>query len=152
MKIRNIAAALLIALGGAGAANAAADIQQTYTNDSDPTGLLAMSITLGAGDWRINASAEADAPLISFSLFLGTSLVDPDPDSVISGTHLRSASYYGLDAGQYTLKAITAPDTEVTISASAFKSVTTPVPEAETYALALAGLGVVGLLARRRAA
>lgn len=29
--------------------------------------------------------------------------------------------------------------------------VVTPVPEAETYALALAGLGVVGLLARRRA-
>ncbi len=27
---------------------------------------------------------------------------------------------------------------------------TTPVPEAETTALALAGLGVVGLLARRR--
>jgi len=30
--------------------------------------------------------------------------------------------------------------------------VVTPVPEAETYALALAGLGVVGLLARRRRA
>ncbi|NBD20644.1 PEP-CTERM sorting domain-containing protein [Aquabacterium fontiphilum] len=57
-------------------------------------------------------------------------------------------SFTNLSAGQYSL-AITATTTSVVAMYSGAISVT-PVPEAETYALALAGLGVVGLVAARR--
>lgn len=77
----------------------------------------------------------------------GGSLVSP---SVISlpASDVGTFSFNSLSAGSYSL-AITATTTSVVALYSGAISVT-PVPEAETYALALAGLGVVGLVATRR--
>ncbi|WP_235835188.1 PEP-CTERM sorting domain-containing protein [Piscinibacter terrae] len=64
---------------------------------------------------------------------------------------------WGLDNGSVDFAGVTA--TAFTISAvggdgfysvSEFAAIGTPVPEPETYALMLAGLGVVGFMARRR--
>jgi MYXO-CTERM domain-containing protein len=151
MKIRNIAAALLIALGGAGAANAAADFELQGNSDA-VTGEFSLDVFLGAGNWTLTATAEADEPVTSFSLSLGASPIAADVGSLTTNVYSMSATFTGLAAGTYTLKGVTAPDTWFGISANASSQSLTPVPEPESYALALAGLGVVGLLARRRAA
>ena len=69
---------------------------------------------------------------------LSSAVFAPNPNS-------GSFSFLGLGTGSFTLS----------ISGSAapysvFVGSVTAVPEAETYALALAGLGVVGLVAARR--
>jgi PEP-CTERM motif len=62
------------------------------------------------------------------------------------------ASYVGFtaDAGEF-ITSLTFSSSSNAFEASNF-SVTAPVPEPETYALMLAGLGVIGFVARRRRA
>jgi hypothetical protein len=62
------------------------------------------------------------------------------------------ASYVGFtaDAGEF-IESLTFSSTSNAFEASNF-SVTAPVPEPETFALMLAGLGVLGFVARRRRA
>jgi hypothetical protein len=62
------------------------------------------------------------------------------------------ASYVGFtaDAGEF-IESLTFSSSSDAFEAANF-SVTAPVPEPETYALMLAGLGVLGFLARRRRA
>ncbi len=61
---------------------------------------------------------------------------------------LDTASFTGLTAGNYTISFAT---TTAGFGSLIGTVTATPVPEAETLALALAGLGVVGMLRRRRA-
>ena len=72
--------------------------------------------------------------------------------SLFPATGVKSVTFSGLTAGNYTL---TFDNTVrgfggLVGKASTVVTAVTPVPEAETYALALAGLGVVGLVAARR--
>jgi PEP-CTERM motif len=154
MKIRNIAAALLIVLGGAGAAQATGTTTQS-TGFADAGGSFASILHLDAGDWTLDVSAEANAQVTSFTLSPGTTAANPlSPDlgTLNDNFYSISATYSNLVAGDYFLQAITTPGTEVTLSVKYTDTSLTPVPEPESYALAFAGLGVVGLLARRRAA
>jgi len=61
-------------------------------------------------------------------------------------------SFTGLAAGSYKLSLVTSslPGFSALTGTVTSTATVTPVPEAETYALALAGLGVVGLVAARR--
>jgi MYXO-CTERM domain-containing protein len=99
----------------------------------------------------VAAVANADDGIVSFSLVgalpLGATLAD-NP-----GTDAASLTFYNLSAGTYQLRLETLSGTlssavQVTVGGSPIS--VTAVPEPESYALALAGLGVVGLLARRR--
>jgi MYXO-CTERM domain-containing protein len=66
----------------------------------------------------------------------------------ISTPAMDTVTFGGLSAGSYTLSFATS-GSGFLIGSAGFTA--TPVPEAETLALALAGLGVVGMLRRRRA-
>jgi len=87
-----------------------------------------------------------DVTVTQISLSGGT-LMSPSLIS-LPASDVGSFSFSNLGAGNYTL-AFTATTTSMVAMYSGAVSVT-PVPEAETYALALAGLGVVGLVAARR--
>jgi len=67
---------------------------------------------------------------------------------VFPASDIGQFTFSNLSAGKYDLS-FTATTTSVFAVYAGAVSVT-PVPEAETYALALAGLGVVGLVAARR--
>lgn len=60
-----------------------------------------------------------------------------------------SFSFTGLLAGDYTLN-ISASSSGFGVYAGSLSAVAAPVPEAESLALALAGLGVVGFIAAKR--
>ncbi len=90
---------------------------------------------------------------LSFYSLLGpvivNSIVLSGPTSGTLTPAAGTASFTGLSAGSYSLTFNFGAGSTGLLSGSA--SVTaTPVPEADTYALALAGLGVVGLLGVRR--
>lgn len=67
---------------------------------------------------------------------------------VVGGVELLRASDAALAAGAYTLHITGKPKQVSTVSYNL--SVTTPVPEPETAAMLVAGLGALGFLARRR--
>ncbi len=61
--------------------------------------------------------------------------------------------FLGLSAGSYYYRATGVADGTfggTYILASSFEPATTPIPEADTYAMFVAGLGTLGLLYRRR--
>jgi len=78
---------------------------------------------------------------------LGTSFAQTINPAPTTG----SVTFFGLTAGDYTIAYDLTSSTSGLLTGTVSTSMNvTPVPEAETYALALAGLGVVGLVAARR--
>ncbi|RZS58185.1 putative secreted protein with PEP-CTERM sorting signal [Sphaerotilus mobilis] len=64
-----------------------------------------------------------------------------------------SASFTGLTAGTYSVRLLDSNNlTNNPVASTNFSATVTAVPEPETYAMLLAGLGVVGALSRRRKA
>ncbi|SDH36489.1 MULTISPECIES: FxDxF family PEP-CTERM protein [unclassified Duganella] len=101
---------------------------------------------------NISAISLDDSTGIDFTLFnlyqVGSTVAAAtgglDADSglwILSGSNLSSGSYYLKIEGQVSSTDVTIYSGNLLVSA---------VPEAETYAMLLAGLGLVGLVARRR--
>lgn len=67
---------------------------------------------------------------------------------VLPASDIGEFTFSNLSAGKYNLSFTATTNSIVAMYGGAVS--VTPVPEAETYALALAGLGVVGLVAARR--
>ena len=89
-----------------------------------------------------------------FSLGYATAavtLINSANATIASDFTPSSFSFGGLTAGSYKLSFLGIGSTPLTSSyGGAVGAITTPVPEPETYALMLAGLGVVGFMASRR--
>jgi PEP-CTERM motif len=141
MKFLKMVAAAALAMGAV-AANATFAL---------PTVVTFSQFSLGADTpTTVAAVASADDGIVSFSLV--TAL--PSGASVIDDVwpDVASLTFLGLTTGNYTLRLETlagaAPVAmQVTVNGAPLNL--TAVPEPETYALALAGLAVAGLMARR---
>ena len=136
---------------------------------TEGSAFVLQNITVNAGDmvsfdWAFYTNepfAEAMADAAYFSVLNSTTaLLASAADGINGNAGLSSyrAATWGTysqtftAAGTYSLVfAVVDTDDYITSSALAINDVTiTPVPEAETYALMLAGLGLVGFMARRR--
>lgn len=101
---------------------------------------------VSSSPFTVTTSTPAGPMTLSFSaLTLSSASMGASVDTDLS----NGFSFLGLTAGTYTLSV---SGTAVTggYYAGAYDSVSTPVPEAGSMALALAGLGVAGLMLRRR--
>jgi hypothetical protein len=95
-----------------------------------------------------NIRFSADGVNFGTSLLRTFSTAERTPggnDTPVSYNLLASAG-----SGRYVEVTLTTPDRWIALSEVEFYGTATPVPEPETYALMLAGLGLVGFAARRR--
>jgi hypothetical protein len=148
MKLSKIFAAGLVAF----AASAAVAAPTPYTLGDEvvaivPVGTFAdYSFSIVEGDLFIQNLTFTST--VSLSLFkapdLSSALTPSYTDSFFTYT---AYSFNGLSAGDYIAR-IT--NTGNTFGSVGFKATVTPVPEAGSIAMAVAGLGVVGLIAARR--
>lgn len=151
MIVRQIVAAAALALSAVAAHAAPFTIGQGSADSL--TGLFSVNYDLTApGSFSLNALAEeADDTITSFQVFDGSTEIFADVTN--SNSTAYALSFYSLSAGTYTFKVQAAPSAYVVITGSVGPEYTvpsTPVPEPESYALAIAGLGVLGMMARRR--
>jgi len=72
--------------------------------------------------------------------------------SIMAGHDLRTSGWrsFLLDAGTSSLSVSVANAGDTAVNSYSLVDITTVIPEPETYALMLAGLGLLGFLARRR--
>ena len=105
------------------------------------------SITLKSKDiW--DAGTEIYDPLTAAFVTVGNAAGHADQNSVVAHNFAEFYAFNGLNtAAGYVFDAQLGADTDV----YRISFEVTPVPEPETYAMMLAGLGLLGLVARRRA-
>jgi hypothetical protein len=137
MNVRQLAAVAALMLGAV-AAQAANSV--TFSQFTNPTGNVLVSANSSGGG------------IVDFTL------VDalPSGSFLVPAVFPNTASLFfvGLPSGTYTLRLESLTGVPVTLEAVGAAGALTlsAVPEPESYALALAGLSVAGLLALRRAA
>lgn len=135
MNVRQFAVAAVLGLGVA-AAQANTVTFSTFTiGTAQQVDLLATSSLAN--------------PIVSFEVLSAT------PTSFIDLPTFYSLSFTSLAANTYTVKLVTAGSSPISVGASggvAGSLALTPVPEPESYAMALAGLSIAGLMMHRRRA
>ncbi len=143
------------------AENAAAGTKAAYFVSDKSNETLSQSVYLAAGSYDIGFSAYAplngiaNAGAASFSgVIAGETLADYSVSiggawTKYSGTKTITADgFYDITFAFNTSRV---PSKDIVID-SVYVVATTPVPEPESYAMMLAGLGVMGVIARRRKA
>ena len=108
--------------------------------DMAPAGFVS-TFDLSADFWSVFAPATINGITVTGGSFSDT----------VTATSSGTALFSGLSAGSYTISFDSTGSFGSFITGSVTATaITTPVPEAGSMALALAGLGVVGLVASRR--
>lgn len=118
---------------------------EIMTTDGMFSGVFDFSLDMSS---LVSFTGYSNLPVLTFGLFDST-------DTLVSGTVFapntfeNSVTSVTLAAGDYYYKAI-APMSAATGSMYSFESTVSAVPEPETYGMMLAGLGMLGFVARRR--
>jgi hypothetical protein len=118
-----------------------------YFGESAPTALSASTTTsLESSSYYTYSSSYSTA---SFNLLAG--VAQSFVAYVYAPTDV-SISNFGLDAGTLDYDLLITPQTQIYVGPKTWvsSSILAPIPEPETYAMMLAGLGLVGVAARRR--
>jgi hypothetical protein len=159
MKIHTIAAALaLVATSGAAFAVGPGPLG---TIDNAPiaiSNIVPMGIFQDVYSFTIAdpGSLSGDVVAINFGSYniLGLTVTLQDASFAVIGSDNTPAdgfSFGSLAAGSYALNVLGfATGSQGGFYAGGLIAETAPIPEPETYALMLAGLGIVGFIARRR--
>jgi hypothetical protein len=155
-KILSSAALAVAALGASQGAHATVVSTGTFgpallpdTFGGFSTGDFVVSSPLAL--FALQLTADSSATVVGSSLFKSdgaggyTAMIDVGTPAYTGSSLTRF--YSGLSSGTYLVEAFGTPGALVGVSYSL-----AAVPEPESYALALAGLGVAGLVMRRRAA
>ena len=153
MKLKTLAAATVIAFcsigANAGSASFADGVAYIANDQFSATGLFAQSITLSGltnGTYEIFGTLTGN--LLSFSSVVLDGNVWEMTNYVNKG---KLFSFGYLDVTGSTPLTLSLSGTNQVLNSSYTGSISvTPVPEPESYAMLLAGLGVMGAIARRR--
>jgi PEP-CTERM motif len=135
MKLRQLACVAALAVVGAGA-------------QASTTSLYSFTLGAPAPVLITSASAGSGNEIVSFEVISQTPFREtPDPLAY-------TLVFKPLAAGTYQVKLVTTQPLPISISASVNSTPITlsAVPEPEAYAMVMAGLGVAGLVLRRRSA
>lgn len=96
--------------------------------------------------FRANATVFASSSAIAFA-----ALYIQGPGANGTGWQYSSSEFYGTNSGTLTTSFLNMTNDNMFGDIGLYGSASAPVPEPENYALMLAGLGLVGWMARRRA-
>ncbi len=162
MNVRQIFAASALALAAAAAQASVSVSQVTVFNTTvttDNAGVAQRSFSVSGGNFSFDAViGDGTGTITSFTLSDSLGVIAPDIDDDSASPYVYGITFYDLLAGNYTLTVNAGANTAVSLMATADVELvtnggsSTAVPEPEALALALAGVSVVGLLARRRKA
>lgn len=121
-----------------------------YLTGSGASSSPASIIGVGDYDYTFTIAAE-DASTVTFLSFAATHTLTDASSTVIAATPAASGAYvYSLGSGAYTLSVSVPSVAQAQFLTFYVGPDIPPVPEASSVAMTLAGLGVVGLMARRR--
>ena len=157
MQFKSLAAAAALALAAASSAQASSFFGTV--NGAGNFTVDAYTVTVGT-TFNVTGGVASNSFIVPVTVGPGITFNITVDALTLSGVTFGSFSdndlsdgfsFSGISAGTYTLKLIGSASSPLG-GIYAGNITTTPVPEAQTTALALAGLGVVGLLARRRKA
>lgn len=162
MKLKALTAAVLVTLS-AGAFAAVTPVAPTFPvtilSDSDVADFGDSSFS-GIATWNYASTFSLDLTMFgvgsdTFSYTLskiGGASTSPAPFSFVNAVGSKHKQYIGLSAGMYSFSynvdMLDGSSAGLTLKSSIAPMA--PVPEPETYAMLLAGLGLMGAIAKRR--
>ena len=157
MKLKHIAAAAVLAVSGSAFAVGpgslgAIDNLPTIIGNTVTPGIFQDLYTFSIVNPGAMGGSVTASNFFTYNILgLAVSLVDSSLTQVGFDNTPANFTFSGLSAGSYALNVIGfASGSSGGVYGGSFVVQTAPVPEPETYALMLAGLGIVGFMASRR--